>query len=175
MFNMNNKLEGNDEIPHKEEYRGFSSKHMVLAVVFISIFSFALIIGLQEIPEQEVIAAKQDGENLIIQLDDVTAKAKFYFYQIADVKIKFFAVLGFDNQPHIAFDACDVCYEAKQGYAQEDPYMRCLNCGNTFLVSGIGTENLSGGCWPSHLPVMITDGKIIIKISDVIQKQFMFD
>ena len=172
---MNSKLDDNHEQTSEEEFGGLSSKQLVLAVVFISIFSFALIVGSQDRPEQGVVAAKQDGDNLIIMLNDVTANAKFYYYRVADVKIQFFTVLGSDNQPHTAFDACDACYEAKQGYTHKDPYMKCGNCGKTFLVSGIGTANLSGGCWPSHLPVMITDGKIIIKISDVTQKQFMFD
>ena len=111
---------------------------------------------------------------MIIKVTDVKPNAKFYYYQVNEVQIKFFTVLGFDNQAHIAFDACDVCYESKRGYAHEDPYMTCLNCGNTFLVDGIGTENLAGGCWPSYLPVSITAGQILIEVSDVTQKLYMF-
>jgi uncharacterized membrane protein len=132
-------------------------------------------IGFQSSPEQSgIIAARQEGENLVINLADVNPAVKFYYYELNDVKIQFFAVLGEDDQPHIAFDACDSCYAAKKGYLHANPYMKCNNCGRTFLVTSIGTENLSGGCWPSFLPVVITDGKILIKISDVTQKLFMF-
>jgi len=171
---MNSKLDKNDELTNKEEYSGLSSKHLMIAVVCISIFGFALITGFQQNPAQSIIAAKQDGDNLVINLTDINPEVKFYYYKFNDVKIQFFAVLGEDNQPHIAFDACDSCYAAKKGYLHANPYMKCNNCGRTFLVTSIGTENLSGGCWPSFLPVVITDGIILIKISDVTQKLFMF-
>lgn len=172
---MNSKLDKNNEITDEEEYSGLSSKNLMIAVVCVSIFGFALMIGFSQNPGQGVIAANQDGENLVIKLTDVKPEAKFYYYEINDVKIKFFAVLGDDEQPHIAFDACDSCYAAKKGYLHVGSYMSCNNCGNVFQINSIGTENLSGGCWPSFLPVTIADGKILIKISDVIQKQWMFD
>ncbi len=157
-----------------DEYDGLSSKHLGIAVACIAVFTFALIIALQPGPEQNTIAAKQEGENLVIKVKDVKPDAKFYFYEVENVKIKFFAVLGFDNNPHIAFDACDVCYEAKKGYAHEDPYMRCRNCDNTFLVDGIGTENVAGGCWPSYLPISIIENQIVIEITEITQKLWMF-
>ena len=172
---MKSKLENNDEYVDEDEYGSLSSKNLVIAIVCISIFGFALMIGFQPNPEQGgVIVAKQDGDNLVINLADVKPEVKFYYYEFSDVNIQFFAVLGDDNQPHIAFDACDSCYAAKKGYLHANPYMKCNNCGRTFLVTSIGTENLAGGCWPSFLPVAITDGKILIKISDVTQKLFMF-
>ena len=171
---MNSKLD-NDEYTDEDEYGSLSSKNLVIAIVIVSIFGFALMIGFQPSPEQGgVMAATQDGDNLVINLADVNPEVKFYYYEFTDVKIQFFAVLGEDDQPHIAFDACDSCYAAKKGYLHANPYMKCNNCGRTFLVTSIGTENLAGGCWPSYLPVVITDGKILIKISDVTQKLFMF-
>ena len=131
-------------------------------------------VGFQQNPGQGVIAAKQDGDNLVITLTDVKVDAKFYYYQPNEVKIRFFAVLGSDDQPHIAIDACDSCYAAKKGYLHVNWHMKCNNCGRTFLVTDIGTENISGGCWPSYLPVTIEKGKILIKISDVVKKEFMF-
>ena len=171
---MNSKLDKNTELTSEEEYEGVSSKKLVLAVVVISIIGFALLIGFQQNPGEGVIAAKQEGNNLVIELDDITYEASFYYYKTNNVKIKFFAILGADNQPHIAFDACDACYAAKMGYVHFDPYMKCLNCGNTYLVSSLGTENLTGGCWPSYLPFTIADGKIVINKSVVTQKLFMF-
>jgi len=47
---------------------------------------------------------------------------------------------------HVAFDACDVCYEAKKGYKQNGDVMLCLNCGKTFSITSIGIDNTVGGC-----------------------------
>ncbi|MHA1978728.1 MAG: Fe-S-containing protein [Candidatus Hodarchaeales archaeon] len=171
---MKPKIDQENEHEQDEQLAGLSSKHLGIAVVFIAIVTFALIITLQPGSDQNIIAAKQDGDNLVIEVTNVKPEAKFYYFEVSDVQIQFFAVLGFDNQPHIAFDACDVCYESKKGYSHEDPYMRCRNCDNTFLVDSIGTENIAGGCWPSYLPVSIEAGEILIDISDVTQKMYMF-
>ncbi|MHA2031988.1 MAG: Fe-S-containing protein [Candidatus Kariarchaeaceae archaeon] len=171
---MNGKDKKNDEEIYEEDFEGISTKKLIMAVVCISIFGFALMISFQQNPGQSVSAATQEGENLVIQLSEVTSKVKFYYYKPNSVKIQFFALLGSDDQPHIALDACDSCYAAKRGYIHAEPYMQCNNCGRTFLVTSIGTENLQGGCWPSYLPISTVDGKILIKISDVVAKEFMF-
>jgi uncharacterized membrane protein len=174
MKNMNSKIDNSDVEIYEEEFDGISTKKLIMAVVCISIFGFALMISFQQNPGQAVTAATQEGENLVIPLSEVTSTAKFYYYKPNSVKIKFFALLGTDDQPHIALDACDSCYAAKRGYIHANPYMQCNNCGRTFLVTSIGTENLQGGCWPSYLPMSTVDGKIQIKISDVVAKEFMF-
>jgi uncharacterized membrane protein len=167
--------EDQHEYEQDGEYKGLSSKHLGIAIVLIAIVTFAVIIAFQQNPGHNATVANQEGDNLVIKVTDVKSDAKFYYYEVSDVRIRFFTVMGYDNQPHIAFDACDVCFESNRGYAHADPYMQCRECKKTFLVDGIGTENLSSGCWPSYLPVTITDGKILIKIDDVTQKQYMFE
>ena len=171
---MSSKINKNDVKTNEEEFEGIGTKKLIAAVVCISIFGFALMVGFPQNPGQGTIAATQEGENLVIKLSEVTSEAKFYYYKPNSVKIQFFAVLGTDDQPHIALDACDSCYAAKKGYTHVNTYMECNNCGLTFLVTSIGTDNLQGGCWPSYLPVSIVDGKVQIKISDVVTKEFMF-
>jgi len=56
-------------------------------------------------------------------------------------------VKGSDEKIHLAIDACDVCYESKLGYKQTGNVMTCNNCGQTFPINSIGTENLKGGSW----------------------------
>ena len=75
---------------------------------------------------------------------------------------------------HVAFDACDVCYEAKKGYKQNGDVMQCLNCGKTFSITSIGIDNTVGGCWPSYLPMKIENDTVIIKISYLKAKSYMF-
>ena len=148
MKNMNSKIDQNDVDIDEEEFDAISTKKLIMAVVCISIFGFALMISFQQNPGQGVNAATKEGENLVIKLSEVTSEAKFYYYKPNSVKMQFFALLGTDDQPHIALDACDSCYASKKGYTHVNPYMECNNCGLTFLVTSIGTDNLQGGCWP---------------------------
>lgn len=146
----------------------------VKAIIIISVISFAGIILLQSTNNEKVLMATQEGDELVIQVSSLSNNARFYGYKAEGTLIKFFGVVGFDNDVHIAFDACDVCYSDRKGYVQDDTVMVCRNCGNQFLIDSIGTENLQGGCWPSYLPINVINGQVHIKISDVILKKYMF-
>ena len=74
-----------------------------------------------------------------------------------------------------AFDACDVCYGSYKGYRQEGDSMICNNCGNSYPISGLGTENKGGGgCWPGYLPSEIKGEYLIIKKSDIKKGGYRF-
>jgi uncharacterized membrane protein len=109
-----------------------------------------------------------------IGISDIGTSARWYTYDSSGVKIKYFLVKGNDGKIHLAADACDICYAAKRGYKQTGNFMTCNNCGNTFAVNGIGSENLSGGCWPSYIPMQIDGSYTVIKISDLNAKRYMF-
>jgi uncharacterized membrane protein len=117
---------------------------------------------------------QQNDTQVQIQISDISATAKFYSYDSNGVTIRYFAVKDASGNPHVAFDACDVCYAAKKGYKQVGDVMQCLNCGRQFSISSIGTENTNGGCWPSYLPMTINGSAVIIKITDLVDKQYMF-
>jgi hypothetical protein len=118
-----------------------------------------------------------EPEILVVQIptDDISTDAKWYPYDSDSVEIRFFAVRSNDNEIHVAFDACDVCYDAKLGYRQDGVKMVCNNCDKSFPIRAIGTENKAGGCWPSYLPMSIDDDNIIIKILDLEEKKYMFE
>jgi len=116
----------------------------------------------------------QNETEVRIPISDLSTTANFYAYDSDGISIRYFAVKDKSGSNHVAFDACDVCYEAKKGYKQNDNVMTCLNCGQEFLISSIGIENTAGGCWPSYLPMVIDDGYIVIKISDLEAKSYMF-
>ena len=99
----------------------------------------------------------------------------YYSIDANGVEVRFFALRGNDGKIRVAMDACDVCYDAKKGYRQGGDDMVCNNCGNKYPSNGLGTENLKGGCWPSHLPMKVEDGIVKIKASDIKAKRFMFD
>ncbi len=109
-----------------------------------------------------------------IPLSDIGDKASFYSFNADGVDVKYFAVKGSDGDVHVAFDACDVCYNSKKGYQHVGSNMKCINCGNIYSVNSLGTENTAGGCWPSYLPMRIDEDYVIIGKSDLEQKKWMF-
>jgi uncharacterized membrane protein len=112
-------------------------------------------------------AAGSDGEELRIPIAELAdGRAKFYTYSLAGGKqVKLFAVKSSDGVLRTAFDACDVCYEAKRGYTQQGDEMVCNECGRTFPVIKVNT--VSGGCNPAPLTRTVQGDHLIIKASDL--------
>jgi len=123
-----------------------------------------------------VIQSNNESEEAVVKISisEIETSVKWYIYNSNGVSTKYFAAKGSDGKIHVAIDACDVCYSSKLGYEQTDNVMTCRNCGQTFPINSIGTENLSGGCWPSYLPYEVDSEKVIISKSELDQKQFMF-
>ena len=117
---------------------------------------------------------QQNETEVRIPMSDISTTATFYPYDSNGITVRYFAVKDTQGSVHVAFDACDVCYEAKKGYKQNGNLMQCLNCGKTFSITSIGTENTAGGCWPSFLPMNLDGNNVVIKIADLEAKSFMF-
>ena len=100
---------------------------------------------------------------IILPLSELSTTAKWFTYEADKATVKYFAVMDGGGAPHIAFDACDVCYASKKGYSQQGTKMICNSCGNSFDITGIGTENKGGGCWPGYLQVSVDDTAIQIE------------
>ena len=125
-------------------------------------------------PDEPDEPDEPDGVEFVIPLSDIGNNAKFYSYDAGGVVVRYFAVKGSDGDAHVAFDACDVCYKAKKGYRQQGDVMECINCGLTYPINGLGSENTGGGCWPSYLPMRIDGNDVVIGRSDLEQKKWMF-
>jgi uncharacterized membrane protein len=119
-------------------------------------------------------APQQNETQVRIPLSDIGTTATFYSYDSNGVTVRYFVVKDPQETVHVAFDACDVCYEAKKGYKQIGTEMQCLNCGKQFAITSIGTENTAGGCWPSYLNMRIEGNNVLIQIADLEAKSFMF-
>jgi hypothetical protein len=114
-------------------------------------------------------------EVVMVPISDITTTAKWYTYDSDGVEIRFFGVRSNDDEIHVAFDACDVCYEHLMGYVQDGIVMVCNYCEKSFPIKAIGTENKQGGCWPSHMEWTIEDDNIVIKVTDLEEKRYMFE
>ena len=152
--------------------------YSVIAIIAIgAIVLIGMSMGDENTKEDKIIDDSTfvtTGSQILIPTSEVEATAKFYSYDSNGVEINYFIVKGDDEVIHAAFDACDVCYDAKQGYRQDGDVMTCLNCGLTFQIIELGESNTGGGCWPSYLPIKIEGDDIIIENSDLENKRHMF-
>jgi len=155
-------------------------KMIGFSIGLISIMSIVIVIALsngnESIQKTQPINTNtiEDDDKITIASSNIDTAASFFTYNSNGVDINYFLVRDDNGNIHAAFDACDVCYDAKKGYVQDGDDMRCVNCGLTFSIVQIGTANTGGGCWPSYLPVSNQDDNIIIDKSDLDNKRFMF-
>ena len=116
------------------------------------------------------------GQNVLIPLADIADNNfHYYAYDTNGTSIKYFIVKDKSGTIHTAFDACDICYAAKKGYAQSGDSAKCIYCGKTFAIADIGTKNTAGGCWPGFLPFAIQGDDLVVKNSDLAGGKHYFE
>jgi uncharacterized membrane protein len=93
-------------------------------------------------------------------------QAHTYTYDADGVEIEFFVLKSSDGVIRAAFNACDVCFLAKQGYRQEGDEMVCNNCGQRFPSGRI--NEVRGGCNPSPLERTIEGDELVIRVDDIL-------
>jgi len=129
--------------------------------------------GVDYAPAQE-IGGDANSTVMTVPVSSAGGSAKFYTYDSGGTQVRFFSVMGSDGKPHIATDACDVCFGSHKGYRQTASTMTCNNCGKSFAINDLGHGNTSGGCWPSYLPMKVDGNNIVIQKSDLDGKAYMF-
>jgi uncharacterized membrane protein len=90
----------------------------------------------------------------------------FYRFNGGTKEIVFFIVRGSDGVFHTAFDACEVCYMERKGYAQKGDYLVCKASEAKYAINMIGQVN-GIGCKPFNLRHTEDAKNIIIKESDI--------
>ena len=155
------------------------SKRMLMFFFFCTLFSVvsANLFSQSKFTIQKKVTElkSKDGKVIVIPLKRLTTKAQYFSFKNRDgQKIRFFGLLDDEKKPHIAFDACDVCYGARKGYRQEGNMTICNNCGNKYSIKAIGISNKTGGCWPSYLPMTIEGKDIVITVNALARGQYLF-
>ncbi len=100
-------------------------------------------------------------DKIVIETQDVTAKAEFLNYKVDDVTIQLIVVRGTDGKVRIAFNTCQVCSPSPKAYLiQNGEYIICQNCGTKFHINKVGEEK--GGYNPTPVEEQTTEGNRII-------------
>lgn len=146
---------------------------ILLAVVFIAV-AYVIMISGNSTNDGITRSTVSSGNEIRIPVADISYDVQKYSQVVDDIEMRFFAVMGSDEQIHVALDACDQCFRAKKGYIQDNDDMKCINCGLVFSIISIGTDNTEGGCWPSYVPISIDGDEVVINIEDLAEKSYMF-
>jgi uncharacterized membrane protein len=100
-------------------------------------------------------------------------RAHYFEHRQGGVTIRYFVIKSSDGVLRAAFDACDVCWPAGKGYAQEGEFMICRNCGLRFHSNRI--NEVKGGCNPAPLERRVENGMLLIRVSDILEGRGYFD
>jgi uncharacterized membrane protein len=113
---------------------------------------------------QTIVSPGQDVRIPIADVND--GRARFYSYALPDNrKISFFVLKSSDGTIRAAFNACDVCYEARRGYHQEEDEMVCNKCKRHFPSTSV--NEVQGGCNPAPLERTVEGDHLLIKARDL--------
>lgn len=100
-------------------------------------------------------------------------KARYFEHRQGDLTVRYFVLKSADGVIRAAFDACDVCWRAGKGYAQDGEYMVCRNCGQRFHSTQV--NEVKGGCNPAPVERRVENGKVLIRVSDLNEGRAYFD
>ena len=100
-------------------------------------------------------------------------KARHFEHKDGKFTIRYFILKSSDGILRAAFDACDVCWPAGQGYYQDGDYMVCRNCGRRF--ASIRVNEVKGGCNPAPLNRSVQNGKLVIQVKDILEGKQYFN
>jgi uncharacterized membrane protein len=132
--------------------------------------------GAQAPPKQvnPTAAAEVSGDTVsmpVSTFDD--GKAHYFQHPAGGRTLRYFVVKSADGVIRAAFDACDVCWPAGKGYAQDGDFMVCRNCGQRFHSTRV--NEVKGGCNPAPLERRVENGMLLIRVSDILAGMAYFD
>ncbi len=145
------------------------SRRVISVIVGILVLS-GILVSLSV--TKEAAAANPVAEVVYSVKDFQNGNARFYSYPAGNgATIKYFILKSSDGVIRAAFDACDVCFEAKRGYEQKGDFMVCKNCGRRF--ASVRINEVQGGCNPAPLTREIKGDKVVLKVKDILEgKQY---
>jgi uncharacterized membrane protein len=125
-------------------------------------------------PLSPTVAARATGDTVSMPVSAFEdGKAHYFQHKSGELTIRYFIVKSADGVLRAAFDACDVCWPAGKGYAQDGDFMVCRNCGQRFHSTKV--NEVKGGCNPAPLERRVENGMLLIRVSDILEGQTYFD
>ena len=144
----------------------------LVLVAIVALVAVVVVRGGEEERAYTAAPVAQGGTDVTIPVADVGDGAVHFFASdVGGTEVRYFVVKATDGSLKTAFDACEVCYQAKKGYTQDGNAVRCNNCGRVFPTDSIGVER--GGCNPSPIEAT-TAGDTLTITADQIEAGVRF-
>jgi uncharacterized membrane protein len=95
-------------------------------------------------------------------------EVRFYrFLNRGNQEVMFFVGRDEGGQVQVAFDANEICFKRKRGYAAQDGWLVCRVCDKAFRLSEVNAGG--GGCKPIPLAHRVEGGAVVLAEADVLQ------
>ncbi|BEQ16836.1 DUF2318 domain-containing protein [Desulfoferula mesophila] len=161
--------------------RGGSSKGLA-ALVVVAVLALAgglswwlISPGSGEAPQAASLATV-NGEKVVALDETLFTDGKARHFELkgeGGVLVRYFVIKSSDGVIRAAYDACDVCWPEGKGYYQQGDDMVCANCGKHF--PSIKVNEIKGGCNPAPLQRKVENGKVIIRLADIMDGRRYFN
>jgi uncharacterized membrane protein len=164
------------EMLKKKQKRFLTVAAIIVVVIISGLILYNFVLKDEEEHDISYRSSIATGQEVRIPVFDINDGDFHYYSQEVDgVDVKFFMVTDKRGDVHSAFDACDVCYDARKGYVQDGDKAKCINCGQRFSIEELGTKNSAGGgCWPGYLEHEVVKGNVLIQLSDLRSGMYYF-
>ncbi len=120
-------------------------------------------------PGQDFIRVSPDRQGVVrIGVDDL-GSGDFRFYRFlnpGNQEVRFFVARDRNGMLQVAFDANEICYKLKRGYAPGGDWVTCRKCDKSFRVQEVNDGG--GGCKPIPLAFTESGREIVLAESDIL-------
>ena len=90
----------------------------------------------------------------------------FRFLNRGNQEVRFFVGRDAEGTIEVAYDASEICYKRKRGFAHQDGWMVCRVCDKSFRLEE--TNAGGGGCRPIPLVHRVQGGTVVLAEADIL-------
>jgi uncharacterized membrane protein len=90
----------------------------------------------------------------------------FRFLNRGNQEVRFFVGRDAGGTVQVAFDANEICFKRKRGYAYQDGWLVCRVCDKSFRLADVNDGG--GGCRPIPLVHRLEGGTVVLAEADVL-------
>jgi uncharacterized membrane protein len=147
------------------------SRHLAVVASLVAVGGAVLLLGPLGRPACTVVSGRDD---LSIPVDHLQRRhVAFFCYRDGGGKtIRFLVGRDATGAVHSVFDACRQCYRYHKGYTFYHGQVICRLCGNRYAIRDMVAGK--GSCAPLPLPSLLRGGHVLVKVSDLEAKRWLF-
>ena len=125
--------------------------------------------------DEQAMVHSVNMTDMVIPMSSISENATWYQFEVSGSLVRFFAVMDGNGTVHTAFDDCPMCYASHQGFRQNGSEMVENCCNMAFPIENITALGCSGMmCHPTYLANQVIGDQVVLAISDLDARSYMF-